>query len=134
MIVRFVLVVACLAGAAIAVAERRDLSSCDGARETVFRAAAGGDRAAERGAIDTIREDCRGTGALLNVAGALRAQGETRQALVLAREAVDDEPDNAAGWRAVLALSSGSEAEEAEGRLRELDPRSLKRSSGRSTR
>ena len=129
MIVRALLIAACLAGAVVAIAERRDLTRCDDARADVFRT--GG---ADAAAIDAIREHCRGTGALLAAAGALRSQGRTDQALVLAREAVEAEPDNALAWRGVLALASGEEADEAEARLEELDPRSLKRSAGRSTR
>ena len=135
MIVRVIVVLACVAGVIVALGERRDVDRCDEARREVFAVAAGKvPRAGETQAIERIREHCRGTGAILAVAGALRSQGRERQALVLAREAVDAEPDNALAWRAVLVLASGDEASEAESRLRELDPRSLNRSSGRSTR
>ena len=135
MIARIVVVVVCLAGVFVALGERRDADRCEDARRDVFAVAAGqAPRAGEAQAIERIREHCRGTGAILAVAGALRSQGRERQALVLAREAVDAEPDNALAWRAVLVLASGDEAAEAESRLRELDPRSLNRSAGRSTR
>ena len=108
----------------------RDHERCEDARATVF-AIALGDRSQreEAAAIADIRDDCRGTTAILAAAGALHAQGRDAQALPLAREAVDAEPDNPAAWRALAAVASGAEAREAERRLRSLNP-----SAGRSTR
>ncbi len=108
----------------------RDHDRCEDARRTVFAVALGDRPRQEEGpAIRRIRADCRGTTATLAVAGALHAQGRDAQALPLAREAVDAEPDNPAAWRGLAAVASGSEAREAERRLRSLNPRA-----GRSTR
>ena len=132
MIARVLIVVACLAGLVVVIDQRRGLDRCDDARRQVFAIAAGASRDSEPEAIQRVRDSCRGTVGTLAVAGALRSQGRKAQALGLAREAVEDEPDNALAWRAVLLLASGDEAAEAESRLRELDPRSLNRSTGRS--
>lgn len=133
---RVLLSAACLAAAVAFALTLADERRCEDARGTVF-AAMFGDREAARGeaaAIATARETCRGTTALLAVAGALHGRGRDAQALPLARDAVEAEPDNPAGWRALAAVASGDEAREAESRLSRLDPLSLKRSAGRSTR
>lgn len=108
------------------VASLRDHDRCQDARATVFSAALGhGDARAEPAAIRTLRATCRGTTALVDVAGALHAQRRDREALGLAREAARREPDNAAAWRAI-ALSGAQApalARAAERRLRDLDPR-----------
>ena len=133
---RLLLSAACLAAAVAFALTLRDERRCEDARRTVF-AASFGDRAAQRaeaGAIATAREACRGTTAELAVAGALHGRGRDAQALPLARDAVEEEPGNPAAWRALAAVASGEEAREAELRLERLDPRSLKRSAGRSTR
>jgi hypothetical protein len=117
-------------------ARLHDHDRCEGAREEVFNAAlrtAG----APQDAIDRIRESCRGTTALVSVAGALHAQGRDDEAAPLAREATEEEPDNANAWRALGETTQApAEARAAARRLAELDPRgaSLNRSSGRSTR
>lgn len=113
-----------------------DHERCDGAREDVFAAAFRGEGAPAE-AVARIRESCRGTTALVAVAGALHAQGRDEEAARLAREATESEPDNAAAWRALAETSQApAEARAAARRLTELDPRgaSLKRSAGRSTR
>ncbi|HEX8119878.1 MAG TPA: tetratricopeptide repeat protein [Solirubrobacteraceae bacterium] len=121
-------------------ARLHDHDRCEDARRTIFSGVLGG-ATADAGAIDTIRESCRGTSALVSVAGALHAQGADEQAERLAREATKDEPDNAAAWRALAQTAQApAEARAAEERLTELDPlgvprrRSLNRSAGRSTR
>ena len=106
-----------------------DERACSDARTAIVKS-----KGADAGAIDDLREHCRGTQAKIDAAGALRAADREDQALQLAREAVEDEPDNARAWRAVSVLAMGSERSAARERLRELDPRSLKRSAGRSTR
>ena len=117
-------------------ARLHDHNACDGAREDVFNAALR-NQGAPPGALDRIRESCRGTTALVSVAGALHAQGRDDEAAPLAREATEDEPDNANAWRALAETTqTPAEARAAARRLEELDPRgaSLNRSSGRSTR
>ena len=126
---RILIALACLAAAATFALQLRDEHRCSDARERIFAT-----RGADTAAIATVRETCRGTQALLTAAGALRSANRTDQALVLAREAAELEPDNAGSWRAVAALSSGAEREDAVSRLERLDPLSLKRSAGRSTR
>ena len=133
-----------LAAAALAVvvafffgARLLDHERCEDARAEVFESALF--RQGEpREAIDRIRESCRGTSALVAVAGALHAQGRDDIAAPLAREATDDEPDNAAAWRALAETAqTPAEARAAAERFTELDPlgaRSLNLSSGRSTR
>ncbi len=121
--------------AAIAFAlQLRDHDRCEQARAKVFATALGRAPAAEQpAAIERVRDSCRGTTALLSVAGALNAQGRGAQALPLAREAAEAEPDNPAAWRALAAVASGDEARAASRRLRALNP-SLNDSAGRSTR
>ena len=126
---RTLIVLASLAAAVAFALELRQEDRCADARQKVVRT-----RGAETSAIDALRDSCRGVQARLDAAGALRAAHRADQALVLAREAVEDEPDNARAWRAVAVLSTGSERSAARERLEELDPRSLKRSTGRSTR
>lgn len=126
---RILIVLVSLAAAAAFALEQRQERRCADARDRIVES-----RGAQAGAIETLRDDCRGTQAKIDAAGALRAAGRSDQALELAREAVDDEPDNARAWRAVSVLASGAERSSARERLRELDPRSLKRSTGRSTR
>ena len=132
-----------LAAAAVAVvaaaflgARLHDHDRCEEARSAVFTAALGG--AEDSDAIDRIRESCRGTTALVSVAGALHASGRDAEAARLAREATEEEPDNAAAWRALAQTAQApAEARAAGRRLTELDPRgarSLNRSAGRSTR
>ncbi|HEX8204644.1 MAG TPA: hypothetical protein VF587_01150 [Solirubrobacteraceae bacterium] len=133
-----------LAAAALAVvvaaffgARLHDHDRCDDTRRAIFRATLGGGPAPED-AVDRIRESCRGTAALVAVAGALHAQGRDTDAARLAREAKDSEPDNAAAWRALAVTAQApAEARAAAERLAELDPlaaRSLNLNAGRSTR
>ena len=117
-------------------ARLHDHERCDGAREEVFAAAFRG-AGAPADAVARIREHCRGTTALVSVAGALHAQGRDDEAARLAREATEEEPDNAAAWRALAETAQApAEARAAARRVEELDPRgaSLSRSAGRSTR
>jgi hypothetical protein len=122
--------------AAFLVAHLRDHDRCEEARQDVFAAALGG--GSEEDAVDRIRESCRGTTALVSVAGALHARNRDEEAAALAREATEEEPDNAAAWRALAETTQApAEARAAEERLADLDPlgaRSLKRRAGRSTR
>ena len=126
---RTLTVLACLAAAVTFALQWRDDRRCTDARERVFAT-----QGRDARALATVRSTCRGTLALLNAAGALRYAGRRDQALVLAREAAGAEPGNAGAWRAVAALASGAERASALRRLERLDPRSLKRSAGRSTR
>jgi len=126
-VLRTLIVLVSLAAAVAFALEWRDERLCRDARDGIF--SSGGSEQA----LADVREHCRGTQSLIDAAGALRGR-DRRQALVLAREAVDEEPDNARAWRAVSVLATGSERSAARERLRELDPRSLNRSAGRSTR
>ena len=124
--VRIVLALACMVVAVAAIVTLADHRSCEDARRDLFSAAfADGGATDVDGAVADIRQHCRGTTGQLAAAGALRGLGERDQALRLAREAAEDEPDNPAAWRAVEALASGAEAREAARRLADLDPRSL---------
>ena len=123
--------------AAFAAARLHDHDRCEDARRAVFEHSLGVAGAPED-TLDRIRESCRGTTALVHVAGALHLQGRDDEAAQLAREATREEPDNAAAWRALAETTqTPAEARAAERRLTELDPlgaRSLNRSRGRSTR
>ena len=136
------LAVACLAVVVTAFFGARlyDHERCEDARQEIFSATLRGETA-DRADVDRIRDSCRGTDALVSVAGALHAQGADEPAAELAREATRDEPDNAAAWRALAETSQApAEARAAERRLKGLDPLgaplrgSLNRSAGRSTR
>jgi hypothetical protein len=131
---RILIALASLAAAVAFALTLREHDRCEDARRTVFATTFGrGPVGEQTEAIETIRRTCRGTTALLSAVGALRAQGRADQALPLAREAAEAEPDNPAAWRAVATVASGTEASEAERRLRSLNP-SLNDSAGRSTR
>jgi hypothetical protein len=113
--------------------------ACETARSTVFEITLGHQPLARQPeAIAQVRKECRGTTALVSVAGALHRQHRDRQALALAQEAVRREPGSAQAWSAVEATTSDRAlARAADARLRVLDPlkrRSLNRSAGRSTR
>lgn len=114
-----------------------DHERCEDARTEVFGAAVF-QQGAPAEAVERIRESCRGTTALVAVAGALHAQGADDEAARLAREATEEEPDNAAAWRALAETSQApAEARAAAERFAELDPlgaRSLNLNAGRSTR
>jgi protein-disulfide isomerase-like protein with CxxC motif len=136
-----------LAAAALAVvaaaffaARLHDHDRCEGARNDIFTATLKGAPPAAAD-VAAIREHCRGTSALVAVAGALHAQGRDDQAAPLAREATEEEPASAAAWRALAETAQApAEARAAARRLKELDPAgaplrgSLNRSAGRSTR
>ena len=124
---RTLIVLVSLAAAVGFALQWRDDQLCQDARNAIFQ------EGGSARVLDSLREHCRGVQSKIDAAGALR-DDDPRQALVLAREAAEDEPDNARAWRAVSVLATGSERSAARERLRELDPRSLKRSAGRSTR
>src|SRR6185436_8295672 len=95
------LAVGALVVVALLVSSLRAHDQCEEARRTVFGITLGREPlAAQADAINRVREHCRGTTAVLSVAGALHRQGRDAQAATLAREAVRDEPDNAAAWAA----------------------------------
>jgi hypothetical protein len=132
-----------LAGVAIAVAVAFAVSkghhdACEQARTTIFEVTLGHEPAARQPeAIAQVRDECRGTTALVAAAGALHRQGRDPAALALAREAARREPGSAQAWSAVAATAPQAEARAAEARLRALDPLahpSLNRSAGRSIR
>jgi hypothetical protein len=126
-VLRTLIVLISLAAAVGFALQWREEQRCEDARAAIFQ------EAGVEQALDSLREHCRGTQSKIDAAGALR-DDDVRQALVLAREAVEDEPDNARAWRAVSVLATGSERSAARERLRQLDPRSLNRRAGRSTR
>jgi hypothetical protein len=137
---RLAVAVAALAAVALLVASLRDHDRCAHARATIFSAALGrGGASGEQAAIADLRATCRGTSALVDVAGALHVQRRDREALALAREAAAREPRNAAAWRTIVLTGAQAPAlaRAAERRLRALDPlgrASLNRSARRSTR
>jgi tetratricopeptide (TPR) repeat protein len=120
-----------LAAAALAVvaasflgARLHDHDVCQGAREELFVLAAAREGDPEP-AVRRVRESCRGTTALAAAATAVERTGRPREALALAREATDREPENAATWRALAEVAEGlspGDAREARERLAELDP------------
>jgi len=130
-----------LAVAALLAASLHDHDRCQDARAAIFSAALGqGGARDEAAAIASLRATCRGSGALVDVAGALLAQHRDREALALAREAAGREPRNAAAWSAVALAARGQTpalARAAERRFESLNPLarpSLNRSAGRSIR
>ena len=131
---RILTALASLAAAAAFALTLAEHDRCEDARATVFATVLGkAPKGGQPQAIEDVRSHCRGTSAQLAVAGALTAAGDRAQALPLAREAAEAEPDNPAAWRALAAVASGAEAREASRRLEDLNP-SLKDSAGRSIR
>jgi hypothetical protein len=135
-----------LAAVAIAVVvalavSRSHHDACEKARTEVFQIALRHRPAARQPeAIAQVRDECRGTTALVSVAGALLRERRNREALTIADEAVRREPESAQAWAAVEAAAVGQApalARAADRRLRVLDPlsrESLNRSAGRSRR
>jgi Tfp pilus assembly protein PilF len=120
-------------------ASLRDHDRCQEARRTVFGVTLGREPlASQAAAIDAVREHCRGTTALVAVAGALWRQERPAAATRVARQAARAEPESASAWAALATVAQApAEARAAERRRRSLDPLghpSLNRSSGRSTR
>jgi hypothetical protein len=104
---RLLLVVAALAVVGLFVASRDGYDACQSARRDVLAAANGTLPASAQGpAIQRVREHCRGADQLINVAGLLYQQKRTQAAMQVAREAVDEEPENALAWRALAATSA----------------------------
>jgi hypothetical protein len=123
MLARLAIAAVAVVLAGVLVVRLSDHQACEDARRGVFAVVAGNAPRGELGSdVRQVEEHCRGTDALVATAGALRTIGDTRRALALAREAADDEPESFAAWRAVAALSRGTERLEAERRARELNP------------
>lgn len=119
---RVALAAACVVVAAFLGARLHDDDRCEDARRAVYVAVTGGGDA-PAGAVERIRQSCRGTAGLISVAGVLHSEGRDAQAAPFAREATEEEPDNAAAWRALAATSRDrAEARAAERRANELDP------------
>ncbi len=92
---------------ALFAATRHGYDQCQSARRTVLAAANGSLPASEQApAIQSVRDHCRGSDQLVNVAGLLYQQHRTRAAMQVAQEAVDEEPENALAWRALSATSA----------------------------
>ncbi|HEV3002672.1 MAG TPA: hypothetical protein VGW75_18185 [Solirubrobacteraceae bacterium] len=119
---RLAVAAACVVVAAFLGARLHDDDRCEDARRAVYVAVTGGGEA-PAGAIERIRESCRGTAGLISVAGVLHSARRDAQAAPFAREATEEEPDSAAAWRALAATSRDrGEASAAERRANELDP------------
>jgi hypothetical protein len=105
-------------------ARLHDHDRCEDARTEVFAfgLGRGGDLDA---AIERIRQSCRGTAGLVGAAAALARTDRRAEALALAREATEREPESAEAWRTLARVARGhapAEARAAERRLAELDP------------
>ena len=131
---RVLVVLASLVVAVASALTLREDRLCERARKGVIASIVNAAPASTRPqALADLKEHCRGTTARLNASAALIAGGDRAQALELAREAAEAEPDNPAAWRAVATVASGAEARAAIERFRRLSP-SLNDSAGRSTR
>ena len=116
-------------------ARLHDHERCADARRVLFEARLG-KQGAPADAVDRVRESCRGTAALVGVATGLQAQGRDDEAAALAREATEDEPDNADAWRVLAETAAAAEARAAADRFAELDPlaaRAAERNAGSAT-
>jgi hypothetical protein len=105
---------------------RQDYDACQTARRDVIATSAGLLPASQQeAAIQGVRHDCRGADQLVNVAGVLFQEKKTQQAMRVAQEAVDEEPENALAWRALAATSAQIDpaiAQRAARRQLELSP------------
>jgi hypothetical protein len=99
-----------------------DHRACEDARRDLFGSLTGKAQR-DAGDIKTIEERCRGTGALVATAGALRTAGDDAGARRLAREAVEREPESFSAQRALAVVAAGAEARAAIRRAGELNPR-----------
>ncbi|HWV85232.1 MAG TPA: tetratricopeptide repeat protein [Capillimicrobium sp.] len=126
MIARIVLAVAALGVVALLALSRHGYDACQDARRDVLAAATGALPADRQDpAIAAVRDHCRGTDALVQVAGLLYQQGRLDIAERVAREAVDAEPENALAWRALAATAAERDpatARRAASRQLELSP------------
>ena len=122
MVARIVIVAVAAALVVVLGVRLADHEACDDARRDVFASITGKGRL-KSDDIRTILDRCRGTDALLATAGALRTGGNEHQALHLAEVATEREPGSFAAWRALYALTTGAERENAAARAKELNPR-----------
>ena len=99
---------------------------CADARQHVVAIAFGREPVAgEPAALRTIRDDCRGSDALVASSGALESQHRHAEALELAALAVRREPDSAIAWDALATAADGrlpGLSRRALARARELSP------------
>lgn len=133
---RFALAAVALVAAVAFAVTGRDHRTCQDARQAILSAVVAG-RPATPADVEDVRARCRGTDGLAAAASALSRsddRAQRAQALELAREAAEAEPENSVAWRAVAAAASGAEATSARRRVEALDPLPFRRSSGRSTR
>ena len=93
--------------AGLFVVSRQGYDACQSARRDVLATANGSLPASQQdAAVQRVREHCRGADQLINVAGLLFTAQETKAAMKVAQEAVDEEPENALAWRALAATAA----------------------------
>jgi len=104
---RLLLAAVAVAVVALLAVSRHGYDECQSARREVLASATGALPAGQQAvAIQGVRDHCRGADQLVNVAGVLYTQKRTRAAMNVAREAVDEEPENALAWRALAATAA----------------------------
>ena len=123
MLARLLAVAVSIVVIAVLVVRLSDTRSCVDARKDVFAALSGRGEHDLEGDVETIKDKCEGGQALVATAGALTTIGKREEALVLAYEATKRDPESFQAWRAVAALATGAEKDEAHRRAQELNPR-----------
>ena len=123
MVVRLLAVALSIAVVAVLVVRLSDTRSCVSARQDVFAAVTGKAAGDLESDVETIKDKCEGSQALVATAGALTTAGKREEALVLAYEATERDPESFQAWRAVAALATGVDATQARERARALNPR-----------
>jgi hypothetical protein len=122
-IVRLLAVAVSIAIIAVLVVRLSDTRSCIDARKDVFASLSGKGEHDVSENVETIKDRCEGSQALVATAGALTTMGKREEALVLAHEAADRDPESFQAWRAIAALESGAAGQDARRRAKELNPR-----------
>jgi hypothetical protein len=122
-VVRLLAVAVSIAVVAVLAVRLSDTRSCVSARQDLFAAITGGGADDVAGDVETIRDRCEGSQALVATAGALTTAGKREEALVLVYEAADRDPESFQAWRAIAALENGEAREDARRRAKELNPR-----------
>jgi Flp pilus assembly protein TadD len=108
LLARLALAAAAVAIIALHATELRGYDACNAARRQVIGAAAAGDRARQADATAGVQAHCRGAAAIISVAAVLHREGRDREAQRLARQAADEEPQNATAWNALAVTADGA--------------------------
>lgn len=122
---RLLLAAAAVVVAAVLALQLDERQGCrDGRHDLVVAALRKAPPAEQDAAVRAVRDRCPGVAGLRDASRALLLAGRRPEALRIAREMVDREPDNPVSWRALVDATRAStrEGRKARAKLRALDP------------